>query len=259
MKRLLFIWVFFLTHSVFALYFGNPSTPLLIEKGCFFATQNKLAVKVGYQRDWVFNRGMKSVSKFSGCLNEFSYIADQGLLKFNLCNLVELYGSAGAAHFYLAQIPMKGVRNEYETHNQFAWGIGLRSIIYSWEKVTFGGDVKYERSQPTLRWITTNGQPIQSHSGSKLHFHEWQVGLGISYQTGIFYPYLGVKYSNATGRLQHLPAGFLPNTSHLNMKSRRKFGLALGCSLSNLSRFALTVETRLIDEQAISLAGEVKF
>jgi hypothetical protein len=43
------------------------------------------------------------------------------------------------------------------------------------------------------------------------------------------------------------------------MKNRMKFGLALGCSLTNLDRFSATAEVRMIDEQAVTLAGTVLF
>jgi len=259
MKRILFAFLFLLTPALFALYSGNPSLPSMIEEGFFFCKENWFAVKAGYERDWVFDRNMKMVSKFSGRMDEFSYITDQGVLVFNLINRIEVYGLAGAARFKATHIPMRGVRNEYETHDQFAWGMGARGIIYPWEKVTLGADIKYGRSQPTLRWMTTNGVPVNPRKGSKLNFHEWQIGIGASYQVDIFYPYLTVKYSNASSRLKHLPPGFLLGTRHFNMKNRRKFGLALGCSLSNTNRFDITVEARLIDEQAITLAGEVKF
>ena len=167
MKKILLAWFFFLSPTLFALYSGNPSAPALIEEGFFFCKQNWFSVKAGYERDWVFDRDMKSVSKFSGRMDEFSYIADQGVLIFNLINWIELYGSAGAARFTVTHIPMRGVRNEYETHNQFAWGIGLRGIIYSWGNLSLGGNIKYGRSQPTVRWMATNGVPFQPRSGSK--------------------------------------------------------------------------------------------
>lgn len=259
MRQILFALFFFFSPSLFALYSGNPAAPSIIEEGFFFCKSNVVAAKVGYERDWVFDRDMKAVSKVSGRMDDFSYLADQGVLTLNFIDRLEIYGSAGAASFNLSHIPMTGVRNEYETHDQFAWGVGARGIIYPWERVALGADIKYGRSQPVLRYLTTNGVPIKPNSGTKLNFHEWQIGIGVSYQVNIFYPYLTVKYSNATARLKHLPRGFLPGTRHFNMKNRRKFGIALGCSLSNMSRFSLTVEARLIDEQAITLAANLKF
>ena len=83
--------------------------------------------------------------------------------------------------------------------------------------------------------------------------------MGAVYQIDLLTPYLGVKYSNASARFKHLPTGFLPTGRHFKTKNRRKFGMGLGTILSTGSRFAATVEVRMIDEQSITLAGEIKF
>ncbi len=257
MKKWLFLLLF--SPSLFALYMGNPAAPAIIEEGFFFCKENWLAVKAGYQRDWVFDRDMKAVSKISGRMDDFEYLADQGVLTFNIIDRIELYGSAGAATFCASNRPTSGVRNEYQTHDQFIWGIGLRGNFYDWKGLSFGIDGSYTRAQPTIRWLTANGAPVNPRGGSKLVFQEWQIGLGAAYQIDIFIPYLGVKYSNAYGRFKNLPSGFLPNGTHFKTKNRRKFGMVLGATLSNGNRFAATVEARLIDEQAITLAAEIKF
>ncbi len=257
MKKWLLL--FLLSPKLFALYMGNPSAPEIIDEGVFFCKENWFAVKAGYQRDWVFDRNMKAVSKVSGRMDGFDVISDQGVLTINLFDRVELYGSAGAARFHATHRPTKGVRNEYETHDQFTWGMGARGAFLIWKGLSFGFDGTYQRAHPTIKWMTTNGAPVNPRSGSKLTYHEWQVGLGASYQVDFFIPYIGVKYSNAGGRFKHLPFGFLPTGRHFKTKNRRKFGMVLGTTLSNGNRFAATVEARLIDEQSITLAAEVKF
>lgn len=253
MRRSFIVCLFLYIPSLFALYSGNPSAPLLIEEGLFFSKDNWLSIKLGSERDWVFHKTM------SRSVDTFSSISDQGVLLINFLNFVQLSTSVGAARFHLAHIPVQGVRSEYQTHNQLMWGVGLRSVIYSWEKVTLGGEIKYGRAHPTLRLMAVNGMPAYLVEKAKLHFHEWQIGCGASYQVGIFFPYILVKYGKTKTLLDHLPPTSLLTTSQLTLKNRRKIGMGLGCSLSNLNRFALTVEVRLIDEQAISLAGEVKF
>ena len=79
-----------MSSSLFALYHGNPSGPFLIEEGFFFSEKNVLSVKAGYRRDWAFDRDMKAVSKFSGRMDRFSYLADQGVLFLNVFNFVIL-------------------------------------------------------------------------------------------------------------------------------------------------------------------------
>lgn len=259
MKSALLLFFCLLKATLFALYQGNPSSPSMIEEGIFFSKENALAAKAGYQRDYVFNRGMKAVSKVSRRLDSFSYIADRGVLALNLIDRFELYGFAGAAQFKLSHIPMSGIRNEYETDNQLIWGMGARGVIFSWERATLGIGIGYERAKPALRWVTTNGAPLQETRGSGLVFYEWQTGIGLAYQIDIFSPYLVVKYSSANGRLKQLPTQLFPETRHFSMKNRRKFGLILGLSLSSGQCFKTTLEMRLIDEQAMTFAGEIEF
>lgn len=107
--------------------------------------------------------------------------------------------------------------------------------------------------------MTTNGALVNPQGNSKICFYEWQVGLGASYQIDFFIPYLGAKWSNAGASFKHLPAGFLPTGSYFKTKNRRKFGMVIGTTLSTSNRFAATVEARLIDEQSITLAADIKF
>ena len=257
MKKWLFL--FGLSNSLFAMYMGNPALPEVVEEGFFFCKDNWFAVKAGYQRDWVFDRNMKAVSRVSGRMDDFDLTSDQGVLTFNIIDRIEVYGSAGAARISASHRPMRRVRNEYETHDQFMWGIGARGLFANWGKASFGIDLAYERTHPTIKWITTNGVPISSRTGSKVTYYEWQVGLGAAYQVDLFFPYIAVKYSNASARFKHLPVGFFQNSRHFKTKNRRKFGMALGTTLSTGSRFSASVEARVIDEQSITLAANVKF
>ncbi|NGX50671.1 MAG: Major outer membrane porin [Chlamydiae bacterium] len=254
-------WLFLLgiSNSVFALYMGNPALPGMVDEGFLFCKENWFAVKVGYQRDWVFDRDMKAVSKVTGRMDEFELISDRGVLTFNLFNRVELYGSAGAARIFASHRPMKTIRDEYESSDQFMWGIGGRGLFATWGKGSFGIDLAYERTYPTIKWMTINGVPVTPRRGSKITYHEWQVGVGAAYQIAIFFPYIAVKYSNASARFKHLPVGFFKAGRHFNAKNRRKFGMALGTTLSTGSRFSASVEARVIDENSLTLAAEIKF
>ncbi|MCB1107555.1 MAG: hypothetical protein KDK76_05625 [Chlamydiia bacterium] len=257
MKKWLFILIF--TKPLMALYMGNPASPGMIEEGFFFCKENWFAVKGGYQRDWVFDRNMKAVSKISGRLDDFKCLADQGALVINLINRIEVYGSAGAAHFFASNRPSgSGVKQEYQTYNQLTWGFGIRGEVYAWNQLSFGVSGKCQIARPNIKWMTTNGALVNPRDGSRVSFYEWQIGTGVSYQIDMLIPYLGVKYSNAGAHFKHLPSGFLPSGHHFKVKNRRKFGMVIGTSFSTGNRFAATVETRFIDEQSITLAAEVR-
>lgn len=257
MKKWLF--AFLLWSPLFALYMGNPAAPTVIDEGFFFSKENWFAVKVGYQRDWLFDRNMKVVARGSGRMDNFEALSDQGVLTFNIIDHIEVYGSAGATRFYAANRPTSGVRHEFQTYDQFTWGVGARGTFYEWKGLSFGLDATYQQAHPAIKWLTVNGTPVNPDAGSKLVYSEWQIGLGAAYQVDIFFPYLAVKYSNATGHFEYLPPGFLNEGRQFKLKNRRKFGLALGTTLSTGSRLAANVEVRLIDEQAITLAAELEF
>jgi len=254
-----FFLLLFASLPLFGLYNGNPALPEIIDEGFFFCKENWIAVKAGYERDWVFDRGMKAVSKVSRRIDRFKSLSDQGVLILNIINRIEIYGSVGAMRIEAYHSPRPLLRNKYETQNQLTWGVGGRGLIYQWGQTMLSVDLKYQHAHPTIKWITQNGAPIPLRTNARISYHEWQIGLGVAHQIDIFSPYIVLKYSNAQARFKNLPRMLLGNTTHFRTKNRRKFGLALGCSLSNSSRFSMSIEGRLIDEQALTLAGTIKF
>ena len=223
-----------------ALYVGNPALPNILQEGLFFSKDNAISIKTAYQRDWVFNMNMKAVSNISGAIDDFTNFSDQGVILVNFFNHISLYGSIGAMRIYASHIPRAGVQNMYQTDNQLTWGIGGRAT-------------------PSIKWMTQNGTPFTPNARSSIDFNQWQIGLGASYQISIFYPYLSVKYLNANSFFNHLPAHFFSNTNHFKTSNRKKFGIALGTTISTGSIFDLSVEAQLIDQEAFTLTGEIRF
>ena len=245
--------------KILALYVGNPALPEILQEGLFFSNENAVAIKTAYQRDWVFNMNMKAVSHVSGSIDDFKNFSDQGVLLVNIFNHISLYGSLGAMRLYTSHIPMTTIQNIYQTDNQLTWGLGCRAFFVSWHNIMFGFDAKYQKANPSIKWMTQNGTPFTPKKSSSIDFNQWQIGLGISYQIALFHPYLAVKYSNAKALFKHLPTHFFSNTNHFTIKNRRKFGLAIGTTLSNNSIFDISVEAQLIDQEALTLTGEVRF
>ena len=255
------LFLFFLTFQakILALYVGNPALPNILQDGLFFSKENAISIKTSYQRDWVFNMDMKAVSKVSGSIDDFRNFSDQGALVVNLFNHISLYGSIGAMRIYTSHIPIAGIQNIYQTDNQLTWGIGGRVFFASWNGLLFGFDAKYQRATPSIKWMTQNGAPFTPNTRSTIDFNQWQIGLGASYQISIFYPYLSVKYLNAKSFFNHLPAHFFSDTNHFTTRNRKKFGIAIGTTLSTSSIFDLSIEAQLIDQEAFTLTGEIRF
>lgn len=267
MKKICFlIAALFSSFQLHALYQSNPSTPDLIDEGFFLAKDAFMAVKAGYQRDQVFDRKLKAKGHIHGEISEVAQLYDQGVLIFNFMDRVELFGSAGSmsVHITDTQKVMSGgmllpFQFEYQTHNDFTWGAGLRAAIIEWSNTTFGASASVQYAHPKVRWNTEDGTPF--NNSAYLRWVEWQFGAALSHHIDIFTPYIGVNYSKVHARIRNIAS--IPMVplypKSFKMRSRDHFGLALGCDLSTGKIIDIGVEVRMISEQAITLKGDVKF
>lgn len=131
---------------------------------------------------------------------------------------------------------------------------------------------------------------------ASIDYHEWQASLALSYRLNMFTPYIGVKWSRAsfdadTIRIaqpklataildvttlnptiagagtvtQQGQNGELADTMQIvsmqinKMKSRKSCGLAVGTTIVDADKYAVTVETRLIDERAAHVNAQFRF
>ncbi|MEB2690239.1 porin [Chlamydia suis] len=130
---------------------------------------------------------------------------------------------------------------------------------------------------------------------ASIDYHEWQASLALSYRLNMFTPYIGVKWSRASfdaetiriaqpklatpvvdittlnptiagsGDVQGTGAGKISDTMQIvsmqinKMKSRKSCGLAVGTTIVDADKYAVTVETRLIDERAAHVNAQFRF
>lgn len=130
---------------------------------------------------------------------------------------------------------------------------------------------------------------------ASIDYHEWQASLALSYRLNMFTPYIGVKWSRASfdadsiriaqpklataildvttlnptiagaGEVKNTGGGQLGDTMQIvsmqinKMKSRKSCGLAVGTTIVDADKYAVTVETRLIDERAAHVNAQFRF
>ncbi|WP_080128758.1 porin [Chlamydia suis] len=131
---------------------------------------------------------------------------------------------------------------------------------------------------------------------ASIDYHEWQASLALSYRLNMFTPYIGVKWSRASfdadtiriaqpklaeaifdvttlnptiagaGKVEEAnQPGALGDTMQIvslqinKMKSRKSCGLAVGTTIVDADKYAVTVETRLIDERAAHVNAQFRF
>ncbi|HVX01322.1 MAG TPA: hypothetical protein VHA52_12940 [Candidatus Babeliaceae bacterium] len=254
--RILGIFLIF-PSLIFALYMGNPAEPQIITTGFFIPQDCSASVKIGYQGDRIFDRLLRSYAKAHGRVDHFELQTDQGVLIFNYLDRLEIYGSVGSMRSQFWFRPKADhQRREFETHNTWTGGSGAHFLLAEWGCTGIGLDAKVQYGKPGIKWITVNGQ---SHAtGAHLTFFEWQASFAVFHTLDLFIPYLGIKYSAAHAHVDRLSKSVYAH-KHFKMHSRRRFGMALGCSLSQGKRIDLNAEVQLIDEQAITFGGNIKF
>ena len=262
MKKILLALCIFVSSfsQVQALYFGNISEAEIIDQGIVLSKDNWMALKIGYQGDFVFDRKLQTHGGCHGRVDEFQLVMQQGLIALDFADRAEFYGTMGVANVYFTHRPDSDQkRREYQTAEDFTWGVGARAIFISWGNTSLGADAAIQWANMKSKWEAINGVSYNKHSN--INYREWQVGMGVSHKIEILVPYFAVKYSNVRGKLKNLsPYLFPPNGSdNFNLKNRTYVGIALGATVSMGTIFDLNVEASLIDEEAISLAANLKF
>lgn len=241
-----------------ALYSGNPDEPELLDNGLFLKRDNTFGIEAGYQGDFVFDRRMHATSGAHCRIDDFQSRMNQGVLTFNFMNRLEVFGSAGAMNAYTSFRPHgDGKRREFQMSDHITWGAGGRILIGNWGNAHVGATGAYQYSKMPVKWNSVDGHTYSTDANMK--YWEWQVALLLSYRVEMFDPYIGATYSVAEAVLSHVKENMDLHHRKITFKNRDRVGMALGCSLTPSNIVDLNVEVRLFDEEAIMLAGNVKF
>jgi hypothetical protein len=191
-------------------------------------------------------------------MDQFQSQWNQGVITCSIADRVDFYGSAGSMQaFFSHRPPSGGAQREYQTGYKTTWGFGARAIVYEWGDCSIGMEGGYQWAKPHLRWNSLSGTSFTT--SASLHYQEWQVGIGISRQVEMFIPYGAFKYSNVHAKVVPLRSDLELGSNSFQMTNRDHFGLVFGCTFTTGKFFDLTVESRFLDEQAITLAGDLRF
>jgi len=255
MKRLALL--FFFPSLLPALYQGNPAEPELIDKGFFISQDSFFSFKLGYEGDFVSDRMLEAHEGATGRMDSFNFHVNQGVFSLNMMDGIEVYGTLGSMNAYIAHHPgFDNIRREYQTKDHLAWGTGGRVIFFRAGDYVLGCSGGYFSSASPVEWDALDG--VSFPTTAKFHYHEWQIGVGLSLQIDFLVPYAAIKYSHVKSEINHLQGFFLPHTS-FKMKSREHWGATLGVTITKGKYFDLTAEVQLFDEQAATVSGMLKF
>ena len=249
--------------TLYAAPVGNTAAPQLIKDGFFIPTDCWVDVRAGYEGDFVADARMKQRMEGRGRVDDYSQSANAGTATVNILGRLDIYGVLGSSQTcakWRFHDAAGNVRNaQMETFHNFLWGVGARAILFEWGNCDLGAGGCYSSADNRSVWLTIDGinAPVSS---SRCRWREWQVNLDVSYHIDLFTPYAGIKYSNARTRV----GPFAVSISNAGVGSNRfanrvPVGLYVGCGLSTGKYFMLNVEGRFIDEEAVAIAGDLRF
>lgn len=262
MKRIV-VFAGLFASALFAAPVGNPAAPQLIEEGFFIPRDSWIDARAGYEGDFVSDERMEQYKEGSGRVDTYQQDTNAGVAVLNLLDRVDIFGIFGSSRTRADWrfLTAEGVihRVEMETLYQFLWGVGARAILFEWGNMVFGIDGRYSFSNYKPAWLTIDGIN-DSVSGARCRWREWQVGSDFSYNIELFTLYLGLKYSNAQTRLGSFEVPISADGSGTNhFRNRMPVGIYFGCSLSRGRYFMLNIEGRLVDEEALTISGDLRF
>lgn len=245
---------------------GNPAFPRLIEQGFFIPETSSVSVRIGYEGDFVSDARLEQDKEGAGRVDNFGQNTNSGTVTLNYANRIDLYTVLGASQFcadWRFEIFEDSIltihRAQMETLTQFLWGVGGQAILYETDTLTLGAGGRYSFCDAEVLWLAVDALS-QSVAGALCRWDEWQIDLDFSFHIDLFTPYLGVKYSSAHAWVGSFSVPISMNDLGVNhFESRIPLGFFLGCTISNGKYFMLNVEARLIDEEAVTISGDLRF
>ena len=227
-------------------------------------------VKAAADLEFLFSKDLNTTSEVKGAEIKGRYFMAK--LGVDIFNRFEPY-----VKFGMSDLEAKWRQNnqfdvEVDADMSFAWGIGLKGIIYEFEDLglRITGDIQYRMTEPDVSEISYDGN-IVNDSGPDFKIEEWQTALVLSkkfelplkWQSMYLVPYTGLTISDSIVDIDFKDSDNNPGAdfSVFDAGNDKRYGFLFGCDImpSLTSSFIYNFELRLIDEMALSLGGAVKF
>lgn len=258
--RVFFLFLFF-CGNLQAFIVNNPAASGLVECGAFFDNCHRFSARIDYNADFVFDGKMKQDS--GQRVDSFKQNNFYGGLTLNFCDRFDLYGKVGQSMIdtdYRISLEDESVfAIDCKSHYGLSWAVGTSMILLDYQCLQVGVGASYMETNPSLRFLTQNGEDLITR-GSNISFRSVDAFLGFSFQTDILIPYICFHYRKADSSITALEGPIASNgTNTIDLEERSPYGLALGVSITNKKLFALTIESRILSEEALTISGTFRF
>ena len=177
-------------------------------------------------------------------------------LTYSLADRVDFYADLGTSRDIEYSANIGGSDLKAELTDEFAWGGGIAVLLYEWDNgLALNTDIKY-RTVEDMDYdsVTVDGTSYAADElGGKVDadYEEWQIAFGVSRKFKYFTPYAGIKYADGEYSAKVIAGGTtydLGSTGNDN-----NIGCFVGCSFLPTEQFAIDIEGRFIDEEAVNV------
>lgn len=299
MKRIFLSLIIGMSGLLMALPLGNPADPKLLSQGvmqreCWVAKSHPLSClnhinfRIGYYQDIVTNRNLAQI--VSSDLNQDTLESNlhtyAAYLAANICGRFDIFTTLGTSSYSYANtlidwslagiVPNENGQSWVYSNNDFSWSVGGRLIAFECGALTFGVEGQYLHARPKISYLSLSShqgqgvpidyQLVMGSSGMATNYREWQVGLGVAYQSGWMVPYVGVKWSSARLNMGdpvfRTDIGIAGQDSLVTLREleqSKTWGFAVGDSFVFNPMMDVTIEGRFGDEVGFMINGQIGF
>ncbi|MBS0624055.1 MAG: hypothetical protein JSS62_05470 [Verrucomicrobia bacterium] len=268
--------------AAFALPVGNPSEASLLCDGICWEGHcgdvcdpcltwcDAFSVRVGFYGDYVFQRNLKMQNNLSSGtyqnIDQSTIFTNAGYIALNFWDRLDFFATLGASDWSLGGNTSSfngtaGFWEEVYSAPVFSWSVGTRGTLWECGCTAIGAEFQYFQFRAPIQGVVISPQYFNDATvASTSRYYEWQVGLGISHRIHCFVPYIAVKWSGAQLQLHNATNTGTNSASILTKaKTAHLWGYAVGVSLIDCEKAAITGEVRLGDESAAYINGQVRF
>ncbi|NQT90069.1 MAG: hypothetical protein HQ558_02330 [Candidatus Omnitrophica bacterium] len=227
---------------------GNIATPAVLKKGLIIKDeQGQYGIIAESENDITFDRNLKDQA------SDTQFMFFGGKLGVLFLDRFIAYGVLGGGQaqqtFQFGDLNIK-----WSSDYDIVWAVGGTAMVYEkqfkelWNGIMrLGFDGRYRQAHLDV------DDPNQA---PKYEFDEWQVAFEVTYEIDNFIPYVGVKYSDATGDATATVNG---NSYKIDFENNDKIGIFVGGDYVFQDVASINLEGRFIDETALTAGLTVRF
>jgi hypothetical protein len=269
MKKLLALIICFgfvlCVTAAYAAPVGNIATPSTLKKGIIYQDEKAQFAFVGsFDVDLTWDQKLKHQDSKT---QYYYYGGKAGVLIMDRFMPYAILGAAQAKK-QTFKTTTADTKVKWDTKYDFVWGVGGTAMLYETKlegmgngTLRIGVDGNYRQSHLKVDKVKKGDDEAIKTSESNVtdtryHLDQWQVALAVSYQMDQFIPYIGGKYSDASGDAKTTIDG---TEYKVNFKNKNKVGMFVGGDFLVNDSLTANVEGRFFDETALSLGATLRF